>query len=395
MPRGALKDVSVLSACEVAMSLLPRPWIVGLLLAATLSAVFVCRDPAAGCAPAPPPGSIVQIASESAVIVWDGAAKREHFIRRAAFETAASDFGFLVPTPAKPELIEVDQVIFSHLAEVTAPRVEYVKRPRQAEPGCASSANGFKSVATGAAPNAEPSVRVLDEKQIAGQDVAVLEADDADSLQVWLKEHGYEFSSKLKGWVEPYLEQKWVITAFKYAKPQGGESPRRLNSSAVRMSFDADRPFYPYREPTAEEAEGKSPDYRLLRIYLIASEKMQGQLDAAEPIWPGEAVFAKPLAVKQRARSWELLKLSDPGEEINWWLTEFEDRTSPRPGSVDLYFSPAEDAQEVERPPIVQFVQALGFPLDLSFTILAAGVLLLVVPRLTAGARSKARPQQA
>jgi hypothetical protein len=354
-------------------------WIVGLLFSAALSALFVCRQAADGCAPAPPPGSIVQIASEAAIIVWDGAAKREHFIRRASFETAAPDFGFLVPTPARPELTEVDRSAFDRLAETTAPRIEYVKRPRQAQPGCACSAEAPKSVATGAAPNAEP-VRVLEEKQIAGQDVAVLEADDADSLQTWLTEHGYEFSPKLKEWVEPYLAQKWIITAFKYAKPQEGEPPPLLSSTAVRMSFDAERPFYPYREPEADQTDTEQPDERLLRIFLIASEKMQGKLETAEPVWPGKVVYAKPFEAAQQERVWELLKLPKP-ENAKWWLTEFEDHAAPRPGSADLYFSPAEDTREVERPPIVQFVHTPGFPLDLSFAVLAAGMLLWVMPR--------------
>src|SRR5437016_3719837 len=74
-----------------------------LLAAACLS----FRAPAVrACAPAPPPGVRVEIADESAIIVWDAAAKTQHFIRRASFATAAHDFGFLVPTPAQPTLAE-------------------------------------------------------------------------------------------------------------------------------------------------------------------------------------------------------------------------------------------------------------------------------------------------
>ncbi|MCA9654684.1 MAG: hypothetical protein KC501_32515 [Myxococcales bacterium] len=41
------------------------------------------------CAPAPPLDQEVIIRGEEAVIVWDAKAGREHFIRRADFETEA------------------------------------------------------------------------------------------------------------------------------------------------------------------------------------------------------------------------------------------------------------------------------------------------------------------
>lgn len=366
------------------MNVSPRLLVFASLLAGCISAALAPRERATGCAPAPPPGSIVHIASEAAIIVWDAKAKREHFIRRASFESSAPDFGFLVPTPAKPTLTEVDQSVFDDLAEVTAPRIEYVQRPMQVQPGCGCSAEGVKSTQVGSAPP-NSAVRVLEEKQLAGQDVAVLEADDAESLQTWLKEHDYEFSPKLAEWVEPYLEKKWVITAFKYAKAQEGEEPSpQLNTSAVCMSFDAERPFYPYREPKAD-AEHAEPGQRLLRVFFIAPNKMQGELEETEQAWPGKAVHAKPLQAEHQQQVRDKLQLDILEGETGWWLTEFEDHASPRPGSADLYFSPADDVKQVERPPIIQYVLSPGFPLDLSFTMLAAGLLLCLVqaPRRT------------
>ena len=66
-------------------------------------AVFaISLTPLVACAPAPREGQIVEIADESAVIIWDSASQTEHFIRRASFKTEATDFGFLVPTPSQP-----------------------------------------------------------------------------------------------------------------------------------------------------------------------------------------------------------------------------------------------------------------------------------------------------
>src|SRR5579871_4834433 len=46
----------------------------------------------------------VEIASETALIVWDEKARKQHFIRRASFQAQVPYFGFLVPTPNQPEL---------------------------------------------------------------------------------------------------------------------------------------------------------------------------------------------------------------------------------------------------------------------------------------------------
>ena len=45
--------------------------------------------PVDACAVAPPRDAVVEVASESAIIVWDERAKTEHFIRRATFAAAA------------------------------------------------------------------------------------------------------------------------------------------------------------------------------------------------------------------------------------------------------------------------------------------------------------------
>jgi hypothetical protein len=92
-----------------------------LLLMFAVGAVDAPR-PALGCAPAPPKGSWVDVANETAVIIWDAKSKTEHFIRSASFTSTSADFGFLVPTPTKPELTEASPEIYEGLGKVTEPR---------------------------------------------------------------------------------------------------------------------------------------------------------------------------------------------------------------------------------------------------------------------------------
>ena len=66
---------------------------------------------------------MVTIETEQALIVWDAAASREHFVRRARFASTAADFGFLVPTPGVPELAEAPDAVFDRLHEAIQPEV--------------------------------------------------------------------------------------------------------------------------------------------------------------------------------------------------------------------------------------------------------------------------------
>ena len=84
----------------------------GILMTCVLTAAVEQQRPLEGCAPAPHRGQWVDIRDESALIIWDEVTKTEHFIRRASFETAADDFGFLVPTPTQPDLGEADDRVF-------------------------------------------------------------------------------------------------------------------------------------------------------------------------------------------------------------------------------------------------------------------------------------------
>jgi hypothetical protein len=358
-----------------------------------------------GCAVAPREGETVQIADESAIIIWDAASKTEHFIRRATFSTAARDFGFLVPTPTKPELAEAGDGPFSALADLTAPRVIVQSVPRQSGGGCGCS-SVMAPMSAGKAELAEPgNVEVLDTKRVAGHDAAVLQADDADALVKWLKEHGYESSPAIKEWAAPYVKAKWKISAFKIArddapaKPDAGKggpatgkaegtltpapAAGGVSTEALRMSFHTEHPFYPYREPSgaAPVVSGPGPG-RLLRVYFVADERVKGTIGEGGRPW-GEvararAVWSGRLVDANRESLLRQLKMPEDTAPASWRVTEFEDRSSPRPGGEDVYFSRDEDQSQLERPPIVQYVST-HLPGCLMCYALA---LYMVVPRL-------------
>ncbi len=158
-------------------------------LAAAALALVCWARPAAACCTTYGRDGRVAIADQEILIVWDAERRFERFVRRAAFETTGSrDFGFLVPTPSKPALAEVPNIVFDRLREATRPKV--VSGYTIDFMPLVHSYYGLRSARSrGPADAALEPVRVLDRQTVAGYDAVVLEADDAAALAGWLRTH--------------------------------------------------------------------------------------------------------------------------------------------------------------------------------------------------------------
>ncbi|MCA9620058.1 MAG: DUF2330 domain-containing protein, partial [Myxococcales bacterium] len=297
-----------------------------------VAATAVAR-PSHACAPAPPEGAFVDIVSEEALIVFDAAKRQEHFVRRASFHADSKDFGFLVPTPSKPELAEADDAIFDRLRRAIAPEIIRRKKRHLALGACAAM---FLAGDKAAAPfEAASAVEVLGRERVAGLDAAILAAKDSDALGRWLDDHGYHFRPELRDWLQAYLDRDYIITAFKIA----GDDPRKHATKALRMSFASERPFYPYREPSDQrtklaafyQGDPLGPPKRTLRVYLLAAGRWEGALEGGLA-WPAEVEYAAP------PKKGLDLGPSLPAALLpaGAWLHAFVDRSSPRPGTADL-----------------------------------------------------------
>jgi hypothetical protein len=208
----------------------------------------------------------------------------------------------------------------------------------------------------GFAAGARADVEVLDRQQIGDYDATVLAATNAEALNKWLKQHGYISSPELTEWVKPYVRQGWKITAFKISnKNDEGE----VSTTTVRMSFEADRPFFPYREPASQRQKPESGEFspRSLRVFFISNERVSGALDeaATNVEWPGKTEWAGKLLDQPRADLLNSLKLKPDQLPTSATLTAFEDRSTPRPGTADVFFSRASDQGKVEPPPIIEY----------------------------------------
>lgn len=365
-------------------------------------AALVAAVPAPACAPAPRPGQNVTTVDEGALIVWDAKNKVEHFVRKAHFRATGYDFGFLVPTPNRPLLDIADDSLFQTLATITAAKIEYREEVRYIDApfslGCGAALFGAKFDAAEAghtrsapAPRAG-GVDVLEQKRVGDYDAAVLvfrkgdgdggPQEGAEALAKWLQKHGYESSPAIQKWLEWYANAGWCVTAFKVAgAPKVADGPQvpganrapapplDLNLKPVRMSFRTEKPFYPYREPERVAAPNvPTQSERKLRVFVAAESRYEGKLGDGATAWPGRtvwagqpnaatlgSVFATANGKPEGAKAPFLLPASAEG----FTLTEFEDASSPRPGTDEVYFAPAADQAPVERP--VQIVNTVRY----------------------------------
>jgi uncharacterized protein DUF2330 len=338
--------------------------------ALALLVVLLMLAPTPACCPAPPSGKPVVNADQTVVLIWDAATKTQHFIRQAAFKSDADDFGFLVPTPSRPELSESGDDAFPYLKKLTEPEVQKVHRPSGGTGcGCASEPT-VKS-----AKSAAPKVAVLEEKLVAGFNAAVLETKSTAALVGWLREHGYSFSPEVEAWAKPYVEGGWMITALKVAKDKTDKEKKDVGASALRMSFHTDRPVFPYREPDPRSyAAALKAEHRLLRVYFLAEGRYKGELTKDVP-WTGKVAWSNPLSEADRSKVLQQLNLPEATGPSQCWLTEFEDEWPYQAAPADVYFSRDSNQTTVKRPPIIEYVRA-SWPDDVSGYALAVALVL-------------------
>lgn len=357
-------------------------------LAALATACWLAVAPAArACCPAWRAGAMVRIADQRILVAWDPATRMEHFVREARFagtEARAEDFGFLVPSPAEPEIAEADGGVFDALARASEPKIVEVTRVRPQW-----SLLGTLLLSTKAAPESravdsmplapKSAVEVVKTARVAGYEAAVLRADDPELLGRWLADNGYQSRPELVEWSRPYVAAGWMITAFKYV---GGAD--RVDVAAVRMSFPTDAPLFPYRVPTDQIAtEGRG---NLLRAFVVGPGRAAGTLGAGETTRPwsqARVAYSRPLAADGGSAA--ILAGALPAGACDAladaWLTTFEDNTWPS-GTDDLAFGfdpAAKPYQKIIERPVDRDVL---IPLDL-LGAAAAGLALLSFGRRT------------
>jgi hypothetical protein len=157
------------------------------------------------------------LAYEQTLIVYDAEKHREHFVREVVFQEARETFGFVVPTPARPEVAKVKKSPFAKLREEFPFR--WVNPER---------------VARIAAAGMGDDVEVLEVTRVGRFTAFVLSASDAAGLKSWLSQNGFATPPETAVWLAHYVKLGFFYVAMRYEPSPGDRG--RTKSETVRIS---------------------------------------------------------------------------------------------------------------------------------------------------------------
>jgi hypothetical protein len=276
------------------------------------------------------PEQTPSLSREKVLLIHDAKLRRQHFIREVAFTRAHEPFGFVVPTPTRPEIGEVANTPFTELRT----RFPFAPAPR----------SDSKSSGGGGRQASSAGVEVLEVAQVGSFTAFVLAADDADALGRWLADNHLVSNPASDAWLAHYVELGFFYVAMRYDPPDspGPDLSGSVIAETIRISFASPLPYYPYLEPTRPEleAEGKP---RLLELWYVGSEPV---VPVATRERDGVSAWVQPL---QRGRSDRdardaLVRTLDP--ELSVLLPSgpllvqtFQDQKRSREGFGDVLFA--------------------------------------------------------
>ncbi|MGI8601638.1 MAG: DUF2330 domain-containing protein [Verrucomicrobiales bacterium] len=179
-------------------------------------------------------------------LTWDPDGRTETFTVQPKFEGNATDFGMVIPTPARPKLDEMPRDFFKALAVFTILEPMDMKKFKP-KPQMRFGAGVPDSLSRARTTSA---VRVLEAGVVGNLDYKIITADDAADLFAWLKENNYTYRGDEKT-LQFYIDKKWIFTVMKIDPTQirrgGLDSPYQGEVTPTRFTFKTDQPVYPLR----------------------------------------------------------------------------------------------------------------------------------------------------
>lgn len=280
-----------------------------------------------------PPERRPSLAREKVLIVHDAARGRQHFVREVAFRRADEAFGFVVPTPTRPEVARVEKNPFTRLRDLFPFEIE------------TPVFGGGYGTGTGAGFGGRGGVEVLAVEKVGSFTAFVLAADDSAALAGWLKDNGLTTTPDTERWLEHYVKMGFHYVAMRYDPPADAKrrAGKAIAAETIRISFDAPVAYYPYFEPEAP-VSAKSP--RLLEVWYVGSEPIVPVARLAEAETPPR--WVRPLMPGRESRDArkrielalldELEALLPAGELV---VQTFQDQKRGRAGYQDILFASA------------------------------------------------------
>ncbi|MGE0782154.1 DUF2330 domain-containing protein [Mycolicibacterium sp.] len=231
---------------------------VGVLVAALIATPGVATACACGGLLSTDPA--VRVTDEMALLHTDG--DTETVVMRLNLSSTADNAALVIPTPAPATVDAAPAEVFDELAELSAPRVEPVRKWVIGWGGAAAP-EGSAGAAAGAPGAAGPTV--LSQVRLGPLEATTLSGGDLDGLRKWLADNGYQLRPEISAGLQPYLREGWSVVAMRLTSQQPLAGPL----APVTLTFASDELVYPMRM----SAQAQRP--QTVVIYTLGEHRMQ------------------------------------------------------------------------------------------------------------------------
>ncbi|MCX6728392.1 MAG: DUF2330 domain-containing protein [Candidatus Saccharibacteria bacterium] len=190
----------------------------------------------------------IAMSGEQGVVVFDGLKHSEQMAIDFQFDGTSSSTALVVPTPVKPDISQIKQVVFDDLAELVGPTEG---------PVMSNSIQGSAS---------DNSVQVLERKTVGNFEIAVLKTNSYKDLFDWTKSNGFYLEAEAENPVRTYIENGFVLNVIKLKK-----DANTSDINPLKFTFSTKTIFYPLME--VKDSRDNQKD-KSLKLYLLTDGKI-------------------------------------------------------------------------------------------------------------------------
>jgi hypothetical protein len=254
------------------------------------------------------------IPDQQALIHWKAGV--ETLVIETRFQGSGRDFAWLIPTPARPEILPITTGLFPTIRAMLRPELHETESLQgMAAVGVLASIVAFLMCvlrgwsqrvlllicvllggfcllpslgkARGIAPG--EGVEVLDRRIVGAFDTATLSVDSATSLDAWLKSNGFATSPAASSAASDYIARGWTFVAARLRIDEKTNEP--LTPHPLGLKFAASAPVYPLK------LTGTGSSHLKVELYVAADQMARApgfrvasctKMIAAKPLELGE-----------------------------------------------------------------------------------------------------------
>jgi hypothetical protein len=257
------------------------------------------------CAGVAPGGDTLAFGDQEDLIIYNSKTQTEYFVRNAKFDSVSRDFGFIAPTPTKPELSSVKPELLKLIL-------------------------GYGGMSRSIA------VQIVDEVKVAGYKATIIKATDQKAMSQWLKSNNYTTGKSVDQWLDFYIKKGWYFTAFKV-----DNITEVAETGVICMKFKTKIPFHPFYVP--EENEDGSNTGSLKVAIVSDYPALIGQLgDTAPPKQRKSYGYVSPLVEEHRQKVADLINCNIKDLPEKAFVKVLPETPFPTQAKDDIYFFPVE-----------------------------------------------------